>query len=268
MPGGPALGGPLQYSFMIRSGEDPGRTASGLAATSLLSTTTLFGLSALAVPLMLRAGGIDSRLERAAWLGLAVFVSLLLLGTVAFTTDALLCFVARVVEWVLNIRHRRHPSIADLPERVLQQRDRVRRALGSHWLSAMVAVVAKWAFDYFALLAAVAATGMRVHSVPLLLAYVAASVLGMVPITPGGLGFVEAGLAATLVWAGLPTANATLATLAYRLVSYWLPLTAGTVAAVAYHRRFGPVESPDPGDAVTPSTRDPETTSREDRGRR
>jgi uncharacterized protein (TIRG00374 family) len=104
---------------------------------------------------------------------------------------------------------------------------------------AVIAVVAKWAFDYFALVAATAATGVRVGSVPLLLAYVAASVLSMIPITPGGLGFVEAGLAVTLVWAGLPAANATLATLAYRLVSYWLPLAAGIIAAVVHRARYG-----------------------------
>ena len=71
-----------------------------------------------------------------------------------------------------------------------------------------------------------------------MLAYLAASVLKMIPITPGGLGFVEAGLAVTLVWAGLSAANATLATLAYRLVSYWLPLIAGVAAAVIYRHRY------------------------------
>ena len=53
---------------------------------------------------------------------------------------------------------------------------------------AVIAVVSKWAFDYFALVAAVAATGAHVEAVPLLLAYVSASVLRMIPITPGGLG--------------------------------------------------------------------------------
>ncbi|HEV7535370.1 MAG TPA: flippase-like domain-containing protein, partial [Acidimicrobiia bacterium] len=239
VPGGAAMGGPLQYTFMVRGGEDPGQIASGLAATSLLSTTTLFGLSALSIPLMLHVGGIDPRLERAAWLGSGVFVLLLLVGITAFTTDGLLRFAGGVAQWVLNHLHPRRPPVGDLADRWLQQRDRVRRALGSHWAWALVAVVAKWAFDYFALLAAVAATGVAVQSVPLLLAYVAASVLALVPITPGGLGFVEAGLAVTLVWAGLPSGNATLATLAYRLVSYWLPLVAGIVAAVAYRARVG-----------------------------
>ena len=42
----------------------------------------------------------------------------------------------------------------------------------------------------------------------------------------------------TLVWAGLSAAYATLATLAYRLVSYWLPLIAGVAAALIYRHRY------------------------------
>ena len=238
VPGGAAAGGPLQYNYMVRGGEEPGRTASGLVAASLLTTTALFGLAALCVPLSFRLANLDARLERAAWLGAGAFVVLLLLGFAAFTTDGLLRTVARGAQWVLNRVRRRRPPSADLPERVLEQRDRVRHALGSRWPWAVVAVVSKWAFDYFALVAAVAATGARVDSVPLLLAYVAASVLAMIPITPGGLGFVEAGLAVTLVWAGLSAANATLATLAYRLVSYWLPLVAGVAAVIVYRHRY------------------------------
>jgi uncharacterized protein (TIRG00374 family) len=238
VPGGPAAGGPLQYSYMVRGGEEPARTASGLAAASLLTTTTLFGLAALCVPLTFRAGNVDARLERAAWLGMGTFVVLLLLGFAAFTWDGLLRTVARGTQWVLNRVRRRRPRTVDLPERVLEERDRVRRAFGARWPWAVVAVVSKWAFDYFALVAAVAASGARVESIPLVLAYVAASVLRMIPITPGGLGFVEAGLAVTLVWAGLSAANATLATLAYRLVSYWLPLIAGVAAAFVYRHRY------------------------------
>ena len=133
VPGGAAAGGPLQYNYMVRGGEEPARTASGLVAASLLTTTTLFGLAALCVPLSFRLGNLDARLERAAWLGAGVFVLLLVLGFAAFTTDGLLRTVARVAQWVLNRVRRRRPPSADLPERVLEQRDRVRQALGSRW---------------------------------------------------------------------------------------------------------------------------------------
>ena len=244
VPGGGAVGGPLQYTFMVRRGEDPDRVVSGLAASSLLTTTALFGLSALSVPLMLHFGGIDDRLEKAAWLGTGVFAVLLVIGILAFSLDGFLRAIARAVQWVLNLVRRGKPPTTDLPVRVVDQRDRVREALGAKWPWAIVAVVAKWAFDYFALVAAVAATGVRVDSLSLFLAYVTASVLSMIPITPGGLGFVEAGLAATLVWAGLPSGNATLATLSYRLVSYWLPLAVGIPIALFMRGKTDDITSP------------------------
>jgi len=64
----------------------------------------------------------------------------------------------------------------------------------------------------------------------------------MIPITPGGLGFVEAGLTATLIAAGVAGSDALLATLAYRVVSYWLPLPAGLGASVLFRRRYGRVD--------------------------
>jgi uncharacterized protein (TIRG00374 family) len=64
------------------------------------------------------------------------------------------------------------------------------------------------------------------------------TVLAQIPITPGGLGFVEAGLTATLALAGVNAGDAVLATFAYRLFSYWLPLPLGLVGATLHRRRY------------------------------
>ena len=61
----------------------------------------------------------------------------------------------------------------------------------------------------------------------MLLAFCGAQVLAQIPVTPGGLGFVEAGLTAMLALAGVSAGDAVLATFAYRLFSYWLPLPLG-----------------------------------------
>jgi uncharacterized protein (TIRG00374 family) len=60
----------------------------------------------------------------------------------------------------------------------------------------------------------------------------------LIPLTPGGLGFVDAGLVGTLTLAGVAPQDALLATLTYRLVSYWLPIPAGGVAYLAFRRRY------------------------------
>ena len=83
------------------------------------------------------------------------------------------------------------------------------------------------AFDYLTLLCAIRATGVRPNPSLVLLAYAVAGLLALIPITPGGLGIVEAGLSAMLILAGIPSGQAVLATLAYRIISYWLPAAAG-----------------------------------------
>ena len=50
---------------------------------------------------------------------------------------------------------------------------------------------------------------------------------------PSGLGIVEASLSGLIVLAGVGGRSAVLATLAYRLAEYWLPMVAGLVAVLA-----------------------------------
>ena len=68
----------------------------------------------------------------------------------------------------------------------------------------------------------------------IVVAYVSAVVLALIPITPGGLGFVEAGLTGVLTLAGIPASDAVLATLLYRLAAYWIPMIAGPFAYVLF----------------------------------
>jgi uncharacterized protein (TIRG00374 family) len=73
-----------------------------------------------------------------------------------------------------------------------------------------------------------------------LLAYVAVELLALLPFTPGGLGFVEAGLVGTLTLAGVPAADALTTTLLYRIASYWVPLLAGGIAYLIQRQRPRP----------------------------
>jgi hypothetical protein len=95
------------------------------------------------------------------------------------------------------------------------------------------------AFDYLCLLAALRATGSHPRPSLILVAYAAAGIIGMIPATPGGLGLVEASLTGLLVLAQVDSSQAVLATLAYRLASYWAPLLAGPIAYGAFRLRYG-----------------------------
>jgi uncharacterized protein (TIRG00374 family) len=116
----------------------------------------------------------------------------------------------------------------------------VRGALGEHWPLALAAASGRWLFDFLTLLAALAAVGAHPRLSLALIAYCTAQLLAQVPITPGGLGIVEAGMTGSLVLIGVSGGGAALATLAYRLVSYWLQLPTGGVAWILHRRRYGP----------------------------
>jgi uncharacterized membrane protein YbhN (UPF0104 family) len=126
--------------------------------------------------------------------------------------------------------------VSGLPQALLAQRDFVRSTFGARWRSALAAAAASTALDYAALLCALRAVGADPQPSLVILAYTAATLLALVPFTPGGVGFVEAGLVGTLTLAGVSASDAVAATLLYRLVAYWLPLPAGAVAYVLFRR--------------------------------
>ena len=111
-----------------------------------------------------------------------------------------------------------------LPDRLVFERNRIRDVLGQRWKAAMLLSSGRLAFDYGTLLATIRATGVKPNPSLVLLAYAVAGLLALIPITPGGLGIVEAGLSALLILAGVPGGDAVVATLAYRIISYWLPI--------------------------------------------
>ena len=124
-----------------------------------------------------------------------------------------------------------------LPHRLLSERDHILDTLGPRWKRALASSVARWSFDYMTLLAALTAIGSHPRPSLVLLAFCGAKALANIPVTPGGLGFVEAGLTAMLALAGVDPGDAVLATFAYRLFSYWLPLPCGVLGiAIAPHR--------------------------------
>jgi uncharacterized protein (TIRG00374 family) len=60
--------------------------------------------------------------------------------------------------------------------------------------------------------------------------------MAAIPISPGGLGVVEAILIPTLVAFGTPRAEASIGVVVYRLVNFWLPIPVGAASYVAVDR--------------------------------
>ena len=238
IPGGAATSGAFAYRLLVRAGVRGEDVAGGLTAVTLANTTTVFAFPLLALPAIL--GGLEAPdgLLQTAYIGVGVFVVIAVAGITAFLWNRPLAAVGRAVDAVLRL----FPSKRDAHgsgEKLLRQRDALRGAFGSRWPLALCAVVGKTAFDYLGLLCCLAAVGAHPDPSLVVLAYAGSSLLSLIPFTPGGLGFVEAGLTGLLKLAGVSAHQAIVTTLAYRLLTFWLPLPLGGVAFVLHRRRYG-----------------------------
>ncbi len=237
VPGGGAAAGALQYGMLARAGIRGDRILSGLAASAAATTAAVFALPVVASIAGIGGAAAPDSLRRVAYIGAAAFILLGLVVVTAFLWDRPLLAVARGGRAAAGWAHRR-ARFEDLPERLLVQRDGIEAAVRVHPVLAALAAIGKWGFDYLGLISVLHALDARPSPSLVLLAYAAAALLALIPLTPGGLGFVEAGLTGLLVVAGVDAGDAAAATLAYRLVSYWLPLPIGLVGYWLGRRAF------------------------------
>jgi uncharacterized protein (TIRG00374 family) len=243
MPGGAAVGAAVQFRMLATSGSETDSTVGGLAAFSLLGVGGLLALPVFALPVILLGAPTNRGLVNAAVVGAVAFVIFAALGAVILVYDAPLRWTGRVAQRLWNLVMRKRP-LEGLDATLLAQRNEIRTALGQQWWQALLLSAGRLAFDYLCLLAALRATGAHPRPSLILVAYAVAGIVGMIPATPGGLGLVEASLTGLLVLAEVNSSQALLATLTYRLASYWVPLLAGPVAYGLFQMRYRSRGSP------------------------
>jgi uncharacterized protein (TIRG00374 family) len=263
LPGGDAAGAAVQFSLLTTAGFDTGTAVGGLTAFSLLGIGGLLALPIFALPALLAGVPVSPGLVHTAVVGVAGFAAFAVFGLIILRTDWPLAAAGRGAQRLWNwVTRGRRPPVTGLDRRLLDQRDAIRQVLDSKWWQAVLLTAGRLGFDYGCLLAALCATGASPQPSLVLLAYAAAGIVALLPLTPGGLGIVEASLTGLLVLADVPAGDAVLAILAYRIASYWLPLLAGPPAYLLFRHRYGPpvrqraspgvVAQPQTGEAASP----------------
>jgi uncharacterized protein (TIRG00374 family) len=238
IPGGAATAAATQYNMLNATDVPRGAIATGLAAATVLQIAGLCLLPVLALPAVVFGLRVPETLLEIGILGLGLFAAMLAAGLAVARSEQVLRWFGRMAREISCRLPGDRALPETLPDRLVAQRDEVRDRLGDRLLYAAGAAVGRWLFDLLALVTAVIAVGAQPRFSLVLLAFVAAQLLAQIPITPGGIGVVEAGLISTLALAGVDGGDAAVATLAYRLVSYWLMLPAGLVAWVVHRRRL------------------------------
>jgi putative heme transporter len=240
LPGGDAAGAAVQFRMLTAAGFDTDTAVGGLTAFSLLGVGGLLALPLFALPAILGGAAVSPGLVHTALLGIGGFVLFAIFGVIVLRADRPLAALGRGAQRLWNWVTRGRRPVTGLDRQLLAERDAIRSVLGRHWWHAVMLTAGRLGFDYGCLLAALRATGADPRPSLVLLAYAAAGIVALFPLTPGGLGLVEASLSGLLILAGVHPGYAVLATLAYRVASYWLPLLAGPPAYLLFRHRYGP----------------------------
>lgn len=241
LPGGTAAGTGLGYRLMTEAGI-PGPDAGfalatqGIGSAVVLNVLLWFGL-VVSIPLR----GFNPLYGTAAIVGVVLIggfsVAVLLLMRGEEKAADFLCRVAT------RLRLLDGPKVSDIVHRLAE---RLRDLLGDKALvrRAIFWATTNWLLDAASLWVLVWAFGFRVGLDGLIVAYGLANVLAAVPITPGGLGVVEAVLTSSLVGFGSPRGVAILGVITYRLLNFWLPIPLGGIASVSLKLHPGEPERP------------------------
>jgi glycosyltransferase 2 family protein len=242
-PGGAAAGTVVNVRTMEREGISPRRTGLALVLVVLLSD--------IGLALIFLAGLIYSLVKQhvaAGYFAVALVVIPILVALVgvafllAFRRDLGARAVRRIARLLHRFVHRIDPD--SLARHAEELADEARAALtGKRLLVAMGLALANWLLDIAVLYLFFLALGHHQHFGALLVAYAVANMAAAIPLTPAGLGFVEATLIAVSVAFGAPREIAVVAVLGYRLVNFWLPLPVGLAAYI--HSRATPSEPVD-----------------------
>jgi putative heme transporter len=238
-PGGAAVGMATSFA-MLRAWGFSGRPV-GLAVvvTGVWNQFVILGFPILAVAGVVAEGGRNHTLELVAIIGLVVFAAIVAGFAVGLSSERLARRIgdraARLASWAKGLV-RKAPvkwngtSFARFREETIEL---IRR----RWFFLTTATLAGHLTVFIILLASLRAIDVPRAEVTIVEAFAAwtlARILGAIPITPGGVGFVELGLTGILVAFGASNADAVAATLIYRFLTVVPTLAVGLIAAATW----------------------------------
>jgi uncharacterized protein (TIRG00374 family) len=225
----------------------PTSATAAITAVGLWSTFVTLGLPILGVVALTASGQGNQTHTGIAVLGLAILIGAVTLFVLVMRSERLATAVGRLCNSLLKPFRGRIKALAtvDLVGPITKFRGDMYGLLKSRWAwitGAQLAVsLTQFLILYVALRGVEAQDGTQT-SILVVFAAFAISQLGlMVPITPGGLGTVDAAMIALMVSFGVSNGDATAADLVWRATSYIPQIIIGIIAIVLWYRKAGQV---------------------------
>lgn len=234
VPGGSAASSALGYRLMTLSGVAGTDAGFALATVGLGSAVVLNLILWCALIVSIPIRGVN-----------AIYGSAALAGVIVMGLAAALVFglmdgqgrAERILRWIARSLRFDDDKAAVVLQRLAE---RLEQLLSDRQLLGRVAFWAamNWMLDAASLWVFLRAFGVSMDLDALFIAFGVANVLAAIPITPGGLGYVDTSYIGMLVGFGAPARLATLGVAAYRFAQFFFPILLGAVMYLSL--RVGP----------------------------
>lgn len=240
VPAGGAVGLGVQYAMLASYRVSSAAAATGIGITSVWSIFMTLGLPVIGVTLLYLTGEGNSQYVTAAVVGLVAIVGAVLVFALILRSEELAAKIGRIGQRIIDpVLHRFHKQY-DLVQEVVDFRAQIVGVVSKHWLWITVSNFGMILGQFLILWVAIrAVSDGRSSALTFTEAFAAFAIsrLGtMIPLTPGGLGTVDAALTALLVTFGMDQNDALAATLVWR-ASSWVPQVFLGVGTFLYWRR-------------------------------
>jgi uncharacterized protein (TIRG00374 family) len=227
VPAGGAVGLGVQYGMLDSYGFGAGAAASAIAIVSVFNVFATLVMPVLGVVALLASGAVKGSYVLVAAIGVVAIGVAVVAFAVVLRSEGGARTVGRWADRLVNPLARRlaRGRTIDLSGKLLDFRSSVVGVMQTRWLlvtlSTLLLQLTSWAILVLALRGLEAgADGVQVTWTEALAAFSFARVASFIPITPGGLGTVDAALAALLTGFGAASSQALAADLVWRAATY------------------------------------------------
>jgi uncharacterized protein (TIRG00374 family) len=252
LPAGQAVGLGVTYRFYTSYGFPPSQIARSLLIQGVWNNFVKLGMPIVALGLLVLTGQAAGELAPVGVIGVVVFGIALAGFALTLSSERRAGRIGAALA-----------AAASLPRRLAGRQGRPSWAEGAvrfragvvsllrrrwHWLT--VATLVSHLSLFLVLLLALRHVGVaesQVSWIEVLAAFAFVRLLSAFPITPGGLGVVELGLAAVLVVAGGDKAKVVAAVLVFRVLTFLLPMPVGALTYWLWRRAEGGAGPRPPG---------------------
>lgn len=234
VPGGNAAGSALGYRLLTLSGIKGPDAGFALATAGIGSAVVLNFVFWIGLVVSIPSRGVNPIY------GSAALAGIIIIGIAAFLVIGIMegqGRAERVVRWFARLLRTDEDRMASALHQIAT---RLEELISDRQLLKKVILFAllNWLIDAAALWVFLRAFGGTLDIDALIVAFGLANLLAAIPITPGGLGYVDAAYVLTLVGFGLTQNTATLGVAAYRFAQFFFPIFLGAAAYASL--RLGP----------------------------